>query len=207
MLLTDLYWPAHEMIERLYKSDQMETVSYHLATRLLRILVDQAAAGLTIPEIRTKTLFAACGPSQGEELAVHRWPWTCSRPTGTTYRLPAAEIPPTVGPGPGPGSSPRTCCCCLPWPPATCRGSGRSSTPSKKSPPATRPRSWWAAVFNRADGLAEEIGADQWAYSPADLVDLLVTSAQEAQEVAPAARGNGPAGRCEQEEESLCAAA
>lgn len=68
VLLSSVYWPIHEMLERLHRVDQITLVSYHLATRLLRTLVDQAAARLTIPQIRTKTLMAFCGPSQGEEL-------------------------------------------------------------------------------------------------------------------------------------------
>jgi MerR family transcriptional regulator, light-induced transcriptional regulator len=44
-------------------------------------------------------------------------------------------------------------------------------------------------VFNRADGLAEEMGADLWAYSPADVVDLLtndpVGRGEEVREEAP----------------------
>jgi methanogenic corrinoid protein MtbC1 len=67
-LLQDIFWPIHEMLERLQRSHQIELVSYHLATRLLRTLVDQAASRLAIPANRTKTLLAFCGPSQGEEL-------------------------------------------------------------------------------------------------------------------------------------------
>jgi hypothetical protein len=32
-----------------------------------------------------------------------------------------------------------------------------------------------AGVFNRAEGLAEEIGADLWASSPLEMVDVLIT--------------------------------
>ena len=35
-----------------------------------------------------------------------------------------------------------------------------------------------AGVFNRADGLAEEIGADLWAKSPLELVEMLVEEPQ-----------------------------
>ena len=76
MLLTDLYWPAHEMIERLHKSDQMEIVSYHLSTRLLRMLVDQASGKLTMQPNRTRTVFAsAC---RGAALRSASWLRSCS---------------------------------------------------------------------------------------------------------------------------------
>ena len=39
------------------------------AARLLRSLVDQAAAGLTMQARNGRTIFACCGPKEGEELA------------------------------------------------------------------------------------------------------------------------------------------
>ncbi len=68
-VLTDVLWPAHELIEKLFKSDQMTILSYQMSTRLLRMLVDQTAGRLAIGPTRNETIFAACGPSQGEELA------------------------------------------------------------------------------------------------------------------------------------------
>lgn len=68
-ILSELCWPAHETIERLFRADQMTSVAYNLATRLLRSLVDQAAAGLTMQARNGRTIFACCGPKEGEELA------------------------------------------------------------------------------------------------------------------------------------------
>jgi methanogenic corrinoid protein MtbC1 len=193
MLLTDLYWPAHEMIEKLYKSDQMETVSYHLATRLLRMLVDQAAGKLTVPRVLTKTVFAACGPSQGEELAAqmavdlleaHGY-----NVTFTGGGIPADEILAQVQ-----NRQPDV---------LLLFASAASDLPGIRTIIDTL-REIGACkgtqvvvgggVFNRAHGLAEEIGAQQWAYSPADLVDMLVTSVEEGQEslrqATPAAAAN-----------------
>ena len=47
----------------------MDQMAYHLSTRLLRVMVDQVAAKLELPALRSRTVFAVCGPSQGEELA------------------------------------------------------------------------------------------------------------------------------------------
>lgn len=68
-ILMDLFWPTHELIERMHRQDQMTTVAYQLATRLLRMLVDQAAAKLDRAPQNGQTIFACCGQSQGEELA------------------------------------------------------------------------------------------------------------------------------------------
>jgi methanogenic corrinoid protein MtbC1 len=178
MLLTDLYWPAHEMIEKLYKSDQMETVSYHLATRLLRMLVDQGAARLTVPTTKNKTLFAACGPSQGEELAAQMAVDLLEAQgfdvTFTGGGIPADEILAQV--------QNRQPDVLLLFASAASDLPGvRTIIDTLKEIGACRHTQVvvGGGVFNRADGLAEEIGAHQWAYSPADLVDLLVTSANE----------------------------
>ncbi len=192
MLLTDLYWPAHEMIEKLYKSDQMEVVTYHLSTRLLRMLVDQGAAQLTVPQIRTKTLFAACGPSQGEELAaqmaVDLLEATGYKGTFTGGGIPADEILAQV--------QDRQPDVLLLFASAASDLPGiRSIIDTLKEIGACKQTQIvvGGGVFNRADGLAEEIGAHQWAYSPADLVDLLVTSVNEAQETATTRIAAAPA--------------
>src|SRR5262249_11216052 len=67
-LITDLFWPTYEMVERLYRSDQLTKVSHHLATRLLRVLVDQNASLLQRSASRGKTIFSLCGPRDSDEL-------------------------------------------------------------------------------------------------------------------------------------------
>src|SRR5262249_22561303 len=67
-LVTDLFWPTYEMIERLYRSDQLTKVSHHLSTRLLRVLVDQNALLLTRQPACNRTVFALCGPRDSDEL-------------------------------------------------------------------------------------------------------------------------------------------
>ncbi len=67
--LLNIYWPTHQLLEKLYRQDQLTKVSYHLGTRLLRSLVDQASGKLTQGYRNGQTIFACCGPSEGEELA------------------------------------------------------------------------------------------------------------------------------------------
>ena len=43
-IVLELFWPTMEMVEKLYRNDQLTTLSHHYAVRLLRMLVDQTAA-------------------------------------------------------------------------------------------------------------------------------------------------------------------
>ena len=43
-LSREVYWPVLDMINTLYRADQLTTLAHHYATRLLRALVDQAQA-------------------------------------------------------------------------------------------------------------------------------------------------------------------
>ncbi len=191
VLITDLFWPAHEMIERLYKSDQMTVVSYQLATRLLRMLVDQASCRLEIPAVRGRTVFAACGPSQGEELAgqmaVDLLEANGFDVTFTGGGIPADEVLAQV-------QERRPDLLVL-------FASAASDLPGIRTIIDNLRDNGACAgtrivvgggVFNRADGLAQEMGADLWAYSPFDLVDLLVNDpagrGEEVQQAAPRKR-------------------
>jgi methanogenic corrinoid protein MtbC1 len=172
-ILSDLFWPAHEMIERLHKSDQMTSVAYQMATRLLRMLVDQAAAGLKVPTVRERTVFAACGPSQGEELAgqmaVDLLESNGFDVTFTGGGIPADEIISEV--------QARRPDLLLLFASAASDlpGIRRIINDLRANGACSGTRILvGGGVFNRADGLAEEMGADLWAYSPSDVVDLLL---------------------------------
>ena len=70
-LITDLFWPTYDMIERLHRNDQITALSYHLSTRLLRTIVDQNASDL-LARVETppagRRVFASCGPDEGSAL-------------------------------------------------------------------------------------------------------------------------------------------
>jgi len=188
-VLSDLFWPTHEMIERLFKSDQMTAVAYQMSTRLLRMLVDQTAAHLPHPAITERTVFAACGPSQGEELAgqmtvdlleAHGFDVTF-----TGGGIPADEILAEA-------QSRRPDILLLFASAAgDLPGIRRIINTLRENGACEGTRILvGGGVFNRADGLAEEMGADLWAYSPADVVDLLINDpvgrGEEVREEAPA---------------------
>lgn len=67
-VLSDLFWPTHELIQKLYRADQLPCLNHHMAVRLLRVMADQQAMKLTHQARRGRTIFALCGPSESEEL-------------------------------------------------------------------------------------------------------------------------------------------
>lgn len=171
-LIPDLFWPCHEMIEKLYRSDQLTPMAYHLSTRLLRTLVDQAAARLIMSPRNGKTVFAACGPSQNEELAAQM----------AIDLLESVGYDATFAGGGAPADEilaqvhDRRPDYLLLF------ASAASDLPEIRrvidtlreigACPRTRVLVG-GGVFNRAEGLADEIGADLFGTNPLELVDIL----------------------------------
>ncbi|HEY1686928.1 MAG TPA: B12-binding domain-containing protein [Tepidisphaeraceae bacterium] len=67
-LLNELIWPAMERIQGLYKEDRIPLASLNLATRLNRSLADQLTAKLTRQPANGKTVLIFCGDDEPEEL-------------------------------------------------------------------------------------------------------------------------------------------
>jgi MerR family transcriptional regulator, light-induced transcriptional regulator len=172
-LVTDLFWPTHQMIEKLYKADQLSRLNHHMATRLLRVLIDQNASKMTFNYTAGKKIFALCGPSENEELGAQM----------AVDVLEANGFEVTFG-GSGVASD-------------EILGTVNEEKPDVLltfcSAPQDLPeiramidqlREIGAAdstqiavgggVFNRAEGLAEEIGADVWATSPLEMAFTLI---------------------------------
>ena len=40
-LIGEVFWPTYENLEKLFRHDQLTTIAHHMATRLLRVLVDR----------------------------------------------------------------------------------------------------------------------------------------------------------------------
>lgn len=175
-LISDLLWPTHELVEKLFKTDRLTMVSYHFATRLMRQLSDQAAARLEHADRNGKTVFAVSGPSQGEELAGQM---ACDmleaggfEVSFTGGSIPADEILSQV--------QERQPSFLLMF------SSAASDLPEIRRIVDTMreigacPHTQvvvGGGVFNRAEGLAEEIGIDLSAESPLECVELLCDEA------------------------------
>jgi methanogenic corrinoid protein MtbC1 len=68
VLLSNLIWPAMEQIQSLYRNDRISQSSLNLATRLNRSLTDQLAARLTRKASNGRTALIVCGNAEPEEL-------------------------------------------------------------------------------------------------------------------------------------------
>jgi methanogenic corrinoid protein MtbC1 len=164
------------MIERLYKSDQLSMLGYHYSTRLLRVLIDQVAARLQQRTRNGKSALVFCGQSQGEELGaqmavdlLESCGFTCKFAGGG---VPADEMIAQV-------NEARPNFLVMFASAASDLPEIRHVLDTLKAINAT-PDTHVAVgggVFNRAEGLAEEIGIHLVARDPLEMVDLLVSDA------------------------------
>ncbi len=170
----ELFWPVLESVTALYRQDRMSVLSHQYATRILRMLVDQAQARYTNRAPRNRRIAMFCGQNEAEELA--------GQLVADLLEADGYEI---TFAGGGVATD-------------EIRGELGEREPdalllfasSAKDAPFVRElidqiREHGAfpemqiivggGIFNRAPGLAEEIGADVSATSPRDLLEKLVT--------------------------------
>jgi len=67
-LLTQLVWPTMELLQQLYREDRISISSLNLATRLNRLMTDQLCARLTRKPENGKSVLIFCGDDEPEEL-------------------------------------------------------------------------------------------------------------------------------------------
>lgn len=172
-LIMNLFWPTHQLLEKLYRADQLSRISHHAATRLLRQLVDQNASRMTFNYTQNKKVLAFCGPSENEELGAQM----------SVDILEAAGFEVFFG-GSGiandevlarvnetkPGVL--LMFCSAPQDLPGIRELIDTLREINASP--TTQIAVGGGVFNRAEGLAEEIGADLWATSPMQMVETII---------------------------------
>lgn len=68
-LSTDLYWPAMQTIFRMARQDQLTDLATQYATRILRMLVDQAQIGYEQAPRNGRRILCVCGPNDAEDMA------------------------------------------------------------------------------------------------------------------------------------------
>lgn len=171
-VVIDLLWPTYTLIEKLHRDDRMTRMSHRLATRLARVLVDQVAARIVPAPHRGKSVFAVCGPTDADELGaqiavdlLEADGYTVTFPGGgvaydevlehVQERRPDLLLLFASAP------------CDLPDIRRlidTIREIGACDSTQIAV---------GGGVFNRAEGLAEEIGADLWAESPMEIIALI----------------------------------
>ena len=174
-LVCDLFWPTYETLSRLFKADQLSTLSHHMASRLLRVLVDQNALKLPQAPSRNRRVFCVCGPGDSDELGAQM---ACDLLEAAGFEVAFA--------GGGIAND-------------EILGQVNEHQPDVLLMFASAPQDLphirqlidtlhqigacpgmqiavGGGVFNRAEGLAEEIGADLWATGPMEMVGELITS-------------------------------
>jgi methanogenic corrinoid protein MtbC1 len=67
-LLTKLIWPTMELLQALYRDDRISQSSLNLATRLNRTITDQISARLIHKPLNGKKVLIFCGDDEPEEL-------------------------------------------------------------------------------------------------------------------------------------------
>lgn len=172
LLMTDLFWPAYNQIEKLFRKDQLSTLAHHYATRLLRVLVDQNAQRLERKPDRARSVIAFCGTTDPDELGA-QIAVDLLEADGYEVRFAAGGI-------------------------AADEILGHVQTEQPDvllmfaSAPEDLPGTRWlidklieigacektqivvgGGIYNRAEGLAEEIGADLWAETPAEVLQVM----------------------------------
>ncbi len=173
-MVTDLFWPTYEMIEKLYRSDQLTKVAHHMSTRLLRVLVDQNALLLGKQASRSRTIFALCGPRDSDELGA-QMAVDLLEQAGFDVSFAGGNIPNDEVLAVVHENKPDV---------LLTFATGANDLPEIRGLIDTLHEIGacpnlqivvGGGVFNRADGLAEEIGADLWASTPLELVQAMLT--------------------------------
>lgn len=177
-ILSKLFWPTLEHLQNLYRHDQLSDMAHHYATRLLRSLTDQMQIRLEQGERRNKKLVLICGPEESEEIGAQM---AADLFEAAGYDVHFAgggvandEIVAQLGEinadvlvvfGVTPSTVPFTRL-------LIDRLHDIGVCPTLQIAVG-------GGVFNRADGLAEEIGADLWAKEPEELVQLVSQAPQQ----------------------------
>ena len=189
-LITDLLWPTHQQIEKLYKQDQLSRMCHHMAVRLLRQIIDQNSAQLTFDYSRQKSILVFCGPSENEELGA-QMAVDVLEASGFEVRFGGGGVAADEIMGRVNEDAPSILLmfCSAPQDLPEIRGmidQLREIGAANGTQIAVG-----GGVFNRAEGLAEEIGADLWACSPMEMAQTLIEEPEPPRRAEPAAR-SGP---------------
>lgn len=188
-LTRELYWPLLETIGSLYRADQIATISHQYAVRLLRSLVDQAQSLYTSRPSRGRRLCLFCGQTEADDLAGQLVADLAEADGYEVYfggggvandeilaeinqRRPQVLVLFSSGPRDAPAIR------------------GLVDTIRSINACPDLQIAVGGGVFNRAPGLAEEIGADLFASTPQELLRQL-ESMPDARNEAAIARVSG----------------
>ena len=168
-LTHECYWPLLDMINTLYRQDKMASLAHHYSTRLLRSLVDQAQANYKQQSPRGRSIMLFCGETEVDDLAAQMVA-DLAEADGYTVNFGGGgvswdEIMNEV--------NTRTPDVLLLFSSAAVDAPNIRILIDSIRDIGACPGMQIAVgggVFNRAEGLAQEISADLWATTPRELV-------------------------------------
>ena len=171
-IASNLIWPTLDALQTMRRSDQITRLAYNYATRLMRSITDQLQLRYDRRALRNVSCLVVCGAEESEELAGQLASDLLEADGYTVYftgggisndeivaQLGELKVDKLIIFGAIPATVPET----------------RllidylhdiGSCPNLQIIVG-------GGVFNRADGLAEEIGADLWANDPIELVQKI----------------------------------
>ena len=173
-VISDLFWPTLEQVQKLHRNDQLSDLAHHYATRLLRGLVDQLQVHLAQAPARHKKVLLTCGPNEPEELAGQLAADMLEADGYEVYFVGGGVANDEIVAQLGELNADVLCVF----------GAAASTVPftrlliDRLHDIGVCPKLQivvGGGVFNRAEGLAEEIGADLWAATPQELVAQMAT--------------------------------
>ncbi len=172
-LVTEVFWPVYERLDKAFRADEIAVLPFKVATRLLRMLVDQASAKFDFRPPRGRRVFATSGVSEIDEIAGQI---ACDLLEASGFEVVFAgggvandevlalvqrEQPDVLFMF---GSSPEDL--------ASTR---KLIDTINEIGAATRTQIvLGGGVYNRAHGLAEEMGADLWGTDPLDVIEAMI---------------------------------
>ncbi len=165
-----LLWPTLEHVETLHRNDQLSDTAHHYATRLMRMFADQIQLRLEQKERRGKRVLLVCGPDEQTELQA-QLAADCLEADGYDVYFAGGgiandEIVAQLG------ELQAQVLCVF--------GGSASMVPFTRQlidhirETTVCPNVQivvGGGIFNRAEGLAQEIGADLWARDPQGLIE------------------------------------
>ncbi|MEM0983937.1 MAG: cobalamin-dependent protein [Planctomycetota bacterium] len=176
-LVGDLFWPVYELSDRLYREDQLTPLTFNVVTRLLRVMLDRVGADENPePQGESRRILAVCGPTDADELGAQMavdlieaaGNLVVFAGGGMAFDEVHARVQETQ-------PDVLLIFCSAPSDLPHIRQTidlMREIGACQKTQIVVG-----GGVFNRAEGLAQEIGADLWAEDPIEVVDMVVHEA------------------------------
>jgi methanogenic corrinoid protein MtbC1 len=172
-LTNELFWPTYQQLDKLFRADQLTSLAHHMGTRLLRNLVDQNSTRYTFSTSNGRSVMVFCGSSEADEMgaqmAVDMLEVAGFSVSFAGGGIANDEILAQVNQSQpdvlmmfasGPGDLPNI--------------RALIDTVREINACENMQIAVGAGVFNRAEGLAEEIGADLWATDPMEMAETLI---------------------------------